>query len=104
MRRFVPWLANAPAETRIAEQMRRARISTSYQNTAYNAASAPQTISVPAKNPFDTLNMEASTANEVPSELSPPGAAGLFPSRLMTTIPNTQKIKTISIRSKKGIS
>jgi hypothetical protein len=89
---------------RIAEQMRREHISTSYQNTTYNAARAPQMSSVPAKNPFDTLNMEASTAKEVPEELSPPGAAGLLPSRLMITIPMTQKIKTISIRSKKGIS
>ena len=75
-----------------------------YQNTAYSAARAPQRISAPAKNPFDTLNMEASRANEVPEELWPPGAAGLLPSRLMITIPITQKINTISMRSKKGIS
>src|SRR5271155_2092847 len=81
-----------------------AHTSTSYQNTVYNAARAPQTISEPAKNPFVTLNMEASTANDVPEELWPPGGAGLWPSRLMITIPITQKIKTISIRSKKGIS
>src|SRR5271168_3629144 len=53
-----------------------AHTSISYQNTVYNAARVPQTISEPAKNPFVTLNMEASTSNDVPEELWPPGGGG----------------------------